>query len=98
MASLIEQLAVRKITGLAIENDALAIKIFLNSFFQDSLNDKGITDIVMQYKIAIKLSRSIYSNIGENAVNLSEYRLERMIEAALESHYRIAKLPATPMF
>ncbi|GEM_PF-2653963 len=92
MASLIEQLAVRKITGLAIENEALAIKIFLNSSFQKSLNDKGITDIVMQYKIAIKLSRSIYSNIGENAVNLSEYRLERMIEAALESHCRITEI------
>ncbi|GAB1402595.1 hypothetical protein MASR1M68_15060 [Elusimicrobiota bacterium] len=86
---LFKKLEDAKILNLATENNALAIKIFLNSFFIQSINDNAITDIGMQYKIAIKLSRSIYSKIGDNIINLSTYRLERMIEVALESHYNV---------
>ncbi len=86
---LFKKLEDAKILNLATENNALAIKIFLNSFFRQSLNDNAITDIGMQYKIAIKLSRSIYSKIGDNILNLSTYRLERMVEVALESHYNV---------
>ena len=93
ISTLFSDLAKKKIQHLALDNDALAIKIFLDQTFKDTLE---IHPISIQYRSAIKISR--FMSLTKTISPYTVQNLSKIIPKAIETLAEILKVSGEKTF
>ncbi|MBR3627587.1 MAG: hypothetical protein IKN42_01930, partial [Elusimicrobia bacterium] len=92
IVNLFDDLRYYKIDTLETENKGLALSVFLNDVFEKYCKDNNIYDLVKQYQLAIRVSRKMYSILGDNIFTLPGDKTDNIIKETLDYYNKIDKI------
>ena len=94
MVNLFDDLQYYKIDTLETENKGFALAIFLNDGFEKYCRDNNVIDLVKQYQLAIRVSRKIYSILGDNIFTTPIEKMDDIIKETLDYYNKIDRIIA----
>ena len=92
IVDLFDDLQEYKIDTLDTENKCFALEVFLDDGFEAYCKDNNINDLVKQYQLAIRVSRKIYSILGDKISTTPIDKMDNIIKKTLEYYKKVDKI------